>query len=60
MNSSMIRHPFAVRAALLSMLITSTMVLIPMLAGAGANHNTHNVQAVQIAAAPSQNVQIAG
>jgi hypothetical protein len=60
MNSSTIRHPFAVRAALLSMLITSTMALIPTLAGAGVNRDTHNVQMVQTVAAPAQQVNVAG
>ena len=59
MNSSTIRHPFAIRAALLSMPITSTMALIPTLAGAGANHNTGNVQTVQAAATTTQNANVA-
>ncbi len=58
MNSSTIRHPFAVRAALLSILITSTMALIPALAGAGLNHNTHSVQAQQATAAPAPPVRL--
>ena len=60
MNNSTIRHPFAVRAALLSMLITSTMALIPTLAGAGVNRDTHNVQMVQTVVTPSQQLNVAG
>ena len=58
MNSSTIRHPFAIRAALLSVLITSTMALIPALAGAGAHQNSDNAPTVQATATPPQSTQV--
>jgi hypothetical protein len=60
MNTSMNRHPFALPAVVLSVLITSTMALIPALAGAGTSHSARDVQATQTAAAQSQNVNVAG
>ena len=43
MNTSTIRHPFALPAFVLSVLITSTMTLIPALAGAGTSHASQSV-----------------
>jgi len=50
MNNLPTRHAFALPAALLSILITSTMVLIPTLAAAGATHGSRDTHAVQAAA----------
>ena len=58
MNTSTNRHPFALPAFVLSVLITSTMTLIPTAAGIGAN--SHNGQTIQTATAHSQNVEVAG
>ena len=60
MNHSEKMHPFALRAALLSMLITSSMALLPTLAGAGTNHGSSDVQTLQAAAAQAQHVKVAG
>ena len=60
MKTSMNRHPFALPAVVLSVLITSTMALIPALAGAGTNHASQSLQTLQTAAAQSQNVNVAG
>jgi hypothetical protein len=60
MNTSPTRHPFALPAFALSVLITSTMALIPALAGAGTNHDSRDARTMQIAAAQSQNVNAAG
>ena len=60
MNHSNKLHPFALRAALFSVLITSSMALLPALAGAGANHGSRDVQTLQAAAAQSQHVKITG
>lgn len=60
MNHSDKLHPFALRAALLSILITSSMVLLPALAGAGTNHGSRDMQMLQAAATQSQNVKVAG
>ena len=60
MNHSTTRHPFALRAALLSVLITSTMVLLPALASVGANHGSRDVQKLQAVAAQSLQVKAAG
>jgi hypothetical protein len=50
MNNLPTRHAFALPAALLSILITSTMVLIPTLAAAGATHGARDTHAIQAAA----------
>lgn len=60
MNNSNTRHPFALRAALLSVLITASMALLPALAGAGAKHGSRDLQAIQTAAVQSQRVGTAG
>ncbi len=60
MNHSNKLHPFALRAALLSILITSSMALLPALAGAGTNHGSRAVQTLQAAAAHSLDVKVAG
>mgnify|MGYP001222826619 CR=1 FL=1 len=60
MNTSMNRHPFALAAFVLSVLITSTMTLIPALAGAGTNHSARDAQTIQTAAVQTQQVRNAG
>ena len=60
MNHSDKMHPFALRAAMLSILITSSMALLPALAGAGANHGSRDLQMLQAAAAQTQSVKVAG
>jgi hypothetical protein len=60
MNHSEKMHPFALRAALLSVLITSSMALLPTLAGAGTNHDSRDMQTLQAAAAQAENVRVAG
>jgi hypothetical protein len=60
MNSSTTRHPFALPAILLSVLITSTMALLPAVAGIGANRASHGAQSLQTAAAQSQHLAVAG
>ena len=60
MNTSTTRHPFALPAFVLSILITSTMALIPALAGAGTNNSARDAQTMQTAAAQSQHVNVAG
>ena len=60
MNTSTTRHPFTLPAFVLSILITSTMALIPALASAGTNHGSRDARTMQIAAAQSQNVNVAG
>jgi hypothetical protein len=60
MNHSNKMHPFALRAALLSVLITSSMALLPTLAGAGANHGSRNAQTMQASATQSQYAKVAG
>jgi len=60
MKTSMNRHPFALPAVVLSVLITSTMALIPFLAGAGTSHASQSVQTLQAGTAQSQNVNVAG
>ena len=57
MNHSNTLHPFAVRAVVLSILITSTMALLPTLAGAGTHHAAQTLQA---AATQSQNAKVTG
>ena len=60
MNTSTTRHTFAVPALVLSILITSTMSLIPAAAGIGATHSTRDVQTIQTAAAHTQQIRNAG
>jgi hypothetical protein len=60
MNTSTTRHPFALPAFVLSILITSTMALLPALASAGTNHSARDVQTIQATAAQSRNVNVAG
>jgi hypothetical protein len=60
MNHSTIRHRFALPAFVLSVLITSTMALLPTVAGIGADHAARNGQTTQAAAAQSQNPKVAG
>ena len=58
MNTSTTRHPFALPAFVLSILITSTMSLIPAAAGIGTSHNARDAHTVQTAAAQLQNVNV--
>ena len=60
MNTSVTRHAFALPAFVLSVLITSTMALIPVLASIGTNHSARDAQTIQTAASQSQNVNLAG
>jgi hypothetical protein len=59
MNHSKKLHPFALRAALLSILITSSMALLPALATLGANQVTRDAQALQAATASAPSTQAA-
>jgi hypothetical protein len=54
------RHPFALPAFVLSVLITSTMALLPAAAGIGANHAVRNGQTLQAATAQSQSLRVTG
>jgi hypothetical protein len=60
MNASTTRHAFALPAVLLSILITSSMALIPTLASVGSNHSARDAQAQQAAATslPHTNVAV--
>ena len=60
MKTSMKRHPFTLPAVVLSVLITSTMALIPSLAGAGTSHASQSVQTLQAGTPQSQNLSVAG
>lgn len=60
MNTSTTRHPFALPALVLSILITSTMSLIPTLAAVGATHSARDAQALQATAAHTEQVRSAG
>lgn len=57
MNTSTTRHPFTLPAFALSILITSTMTLIPTLASTGANHASRDGHTLQTTAALSQSVR---
>jgi hypothetical protein len=59
MNTSPTRHPFALPAFVLSVLITSTMALIPAAAGIGTAHSARDGLTMQAAAAQSQKVGVA-
>jgi hypothetical protein len=52
-------HPFALRAALLSILITSCMALLPSLAAVGSHPNAREAQNLQAAAAAVQVSRVA-
>jgi hypothetical protein len=54
MNHSNTMHPFALRAALLSVLITSCMALLPSLAAVGGHQNAREAQNLQAATAAVQ------
>lgn len=58
MNTSNARHPFALPALVLSILITSTMALLPAVAGIGANPSARDTHAIQTAVAASQDVAV--
>ena len=60
MNTSTTRHPFALPAIVLSILITSTMALLPAVAGIGANHSARTLQTAQATAAQSHHVIAVG
>jgi hypothetical protein len=47
-------HPFAVRAAVLSILITSCMALLPSLAATGGHQATRTAQSLQASTATTQ------
>lgn len=59
MNTSATRHAFALPALILSILITSTMALIPTLAAAGAHRAALDAQTQQAAATPSAQTHVA-
>jgi len=59
MNTSITRHAFAIPALLLSIVITSTMALIPTLAGAGAHRAALDAQTQQTAASSSAQAPVA-
>lgn len=52
-------HPFALRALVLSILITSTMALLPSLAAVGSHKAAQEVQTLE-AANTVQSTQVAG
>jgi len=60
MNTSTNRHPFALPAFVLSILITSTMALIPTAAGIGNAHSARDGQTMQAVAAQAQNIEVVG
>jgi hypothetical protein len=60
MNHSVTSHPIALRAALLSILITSSMALLPALAGIGAHRNSHDGSALQAATLPAPSAKATG
>ena len=53
-------HPFALRAVVLSILITSTMALLPSLAAIGSQKATHAVQTLEAANTTVHSTQVAG
>lgn len=59
MTHSNSMHPFALRAALLSILITSCMALLPSLAAVGSHPNAREAQNLQAAAAAVQVSRVA-
>jgi len=60
MNHSAMRHPFTLPAALLSILITSSMALLPALAGVGVRHMPLEAPSSQVAAEPYQQMKATG
>ena len=60
MNHSMMHHPIALRAALLSILITSSMALLPAVAGIGAHRAGQDVQTLQAATVQAPGAKAAG
>jgi hypothetical protein len=58
-NTSTTRHSFALPALVLSILITSTMALIPAAAGIGTVHSARDAQTMQATATLSQSVRTA-
>ncbi len=59
MTTSATRHPFTLSAIVPSVLITSTMVLIPALASIGTNQSARDTHTVQTAAASSSHTEVA-
>jgi hypothetical protein len=53
-------HPFALRAAVLSILITSSMALLPALAAVGSHQVTRDAQTLQAANTSVQSTRVAG
>jgi hypothetical protein len=53
-------HPFALRAAVLSILITSSMALLPTLAAVGSHQVTRNAQTLEAANTVVHSTQVAG
>ncbi len=53
-------HPFALRAVVLSVLITSTMALLPALAAVGSQKAAHKVQTLEAAITSVPSTQVAG
>lgn len=60
MNHSNKMHPFALRAVVLSILITSCMALLPTLAAVGSHQATRNAQTLEAANTVVQSTQVAG
>jgi len=60
MNTTSKMHPFALRAAVLSILITSTMALLPALAAVGAHQSQRAAQTLEAANTVVHSTQVAG
>ena len=60
MSKSNKMHPFALRAAVLSILITSSMALLPALAAVGSHQVTRDAQTLQAANTSVQSTRVAG
>jgi hypothetical protein len=60
MNHTNKLHPFALRAVVLSILITSTMALLPSLAAVGSQKPAHEVQTLEAANTTVRSTQVAG
>ena len=60
MNTTSKLHPFALRAAVLSILITSTMALLPALAAVGTHQAPRAAQTLEAANTVAHSTQVAG
>ena len=60
MNHSNKLHPFALRALVLSILITSSMALLPSLAAVGSQKASHDAQTLQAANTNAQSTRVTG